>query len=139
QLLYLLHFFDVEPELFGRYARTHDALAQKLYGEPLPQPIERRPGKLRIGYLSGDFRNHVMGKMMLEVLRRHDGARFEILGYATTGARDDWTPRFEEVFARFTSLGALTDAAAARRIVDDDLDVLVDLSTHTKGARPGIL
>ena len=72
QLLYLLHFFDVEPELFGRYARTHDALAQKLYGEPLPRPAARRPGKLRIGYLSGDFRNHVMGKMMLEALRRHD-------------------------------------------------------------------
>jgi len=139
QLLYLLHFFDVEPELFGRYARTHDALAQKLYGEPLPRRIERRPGKLRVGYLSGDFRNHVMGKMMLEALRRHDATRFEILGYATTSAFDDWTPRFEATFARFVSLGALTDVAAARRIADDDLDVLVDLSTHTKGARPGIL
>jgi predicted O-linked N-acetylglucosamine transferase (SPINDLY family) len=139
QLLYLLHFFDVEPDLIGRYARTHDALSQKLYGNPSSPRAERRPGRLRIGYLSGDFRNHVMGKMMLEALRFHDAARFEVLGYATTDARDDWTSRFEQTFERFESLGALTDAAAARRIADDDLDILVDLSTHTKGARPGIL
>lgn len=139
QLLYLLHFFDVEPELFGRYARTHDALARKLYGEPWPRRTERQPGKLRIGYLSGDFRNHVMGKMMLEAVRHHDHARFDVIGYATTHARDEWTPRFESAFTRFQSLAALTDVVAAHRIADDDLDVLVDLSTHTRGARPAIL
>ncbi|HEX6795811.1 MAG TPA: tetratricopeptide repeat protein [Casimicrobiaceae bacterium] len=139
QLLYLLHFFDVEPDVFGRYARTHDALSRKLYGEPLPRRAVRTPGTIRIGYLSGDLRNHVMGKMMLEALRHHDRVRFDVIGYATSDARDDWTPRFEQAFARLTTLGGLTDAAAAQRIADDDLDVLVDLSTHTKGARPGIL
>ena len=139
QLLYLLHFFDIEPELLARYARTHDELARTLYGEPLPRRAKRRPGRLRVGYLSGDFRNHVMGKMMLEVLERHDRERFEIFAYATTDARDDWTPRFVSAVSSFESLGALTDADAASRIANDDLDVLVDLSTHTKGARPGIL
>ena len=139
QLLYLLHFFDVEPDVFGRYARTHDALARKLYGEPWPRRAPRASGRIRVGYLSGDLRNHVMGKMILEALRHHDRARFDVIGYATSDARDDWTPRFEQAFARLTTLGGLTDAAAARRIADDDVDVLVDLSTHTKGARPGIL
>ena len=139
QLLYLLHFFDVEPELLVRYARTHDALARKIYGEPWPRRVERRPGKVRIGYLSGDFRNHVMGKMMLEALARHDRARFDIAGYATSDVRDEWTERFESAFSRFAPLGDLSDAEAARRIAADDLDILVDLSTHTKGARPGIL
>lgn len=139
QLLYLLHFFDVEPELIGRYARTHDALAARLYGEPWPRRTDRRPGKLRIGYLSGDFRNHVMGKMMWEALRRHNRTRFDIIGYATTDDHDEWTARFESACSAFQSLGALSDHAAARRIADDDLDVLVDLSTHTKHARPGIL
>jgi len=37
QLLYLLHFFDVEPALIGRYARTHDALARRMHGEPRPK------------------------------------------------------------------------------------------------------
>jgi len=138
QLLYLLHFFDVEPELIARHARTHDALSRRLYGEPMPRRAQRAPGKLRIGYISGDFRDHVMGKMMWEVLHRHDAARFDVFAYATTHARDDWTSRFEAA-VRFTSVEALDDEGAARRIAEDDLDVLVDLSTHTKGARPGIL
>ena len=45
----------------------------------------------------------------------------------------------ESIFSRLTALGALTDRDAAQRIAADDLDVLVDLSTHTKGARPPIL
>jgi protein O-GlcNAc transferase len=139
QLLYLLHFFDVEPELIARYARTHDALSRKIYGEPRPHTAERRPGKLRIGYLSGDFRNHVMGKMMWEALGRHDQGRFDVIGYATTGAHDEWTARFESGLSTFLSLVPLSDEDAARRIAADDLDILVDLSTHTKHARPGIL
>lgn len=139
QLLYLLHFFDVEPELIGRHARTHDAMARRLYGEPRPRRTPRQPGKLRIGYLSGDFRNHVMGKMMWEALRHHDRDRFAVYGYATGDARDEWTDRYASLFDRLAPLDALTDADAARRIAGDDLDVLIDLSTHTKGARPGIL
>ena len=138
QLLYLLHFFDVEPELIGRHARTHDALSRRVYGEPWPRRMDRAPGKLRIGYLSGDFRNHVMGKMMWEAIHRHDRARFDVFAYSTAEMHDEWTARFESA-ATMERLGGLTDAFAARRIASDDLDVLVDLSTHTKGARPGIL
>jgi predicted O-linked N-acetylglucosamine transferase (SPINDLY family) len=138
-IVYLLHFFDVEPELIGRVGRTHDAVARKIYGEPRASQ-HRRSGKLRIGYLSGDFRNHVMGKMMWEALRHHDRQRFDVFGYATGDApRDGWTQRYETLFGRLEQLDALTDREAADRIAADDVDVLVDLSTHTKGARPGVL
>jgi predicted O-linked N-acetylglucosamine transferase (SPINDLY family) len=139
QLLYLLHFFDVEPALIGRYARTHDALARRMHGEPRPKRAPRRPGKPRIGYLSGDFRNHVMGKMMWHALRHHDRDAFEVFGYTTTNVLDEWTARYEAIFDRLTSIAARSDADAADRIAEDDLDVLVDLSTHTKGSRPGVL
>ena len=138
QILYLLHFFDVEPQLIGRHARTHNALARRLYGEPWQRREPRRPGRVRIGYLSGDFRNHVMGKMMWEALRYHDRERFDVFAYATTAARDAWTERYASLCPMQTVDG-IGDAAAAARIAEDDLDVLVDLSTHTKGARPGIL
>jgi predicted O-linked N-acetylglucosamine transferase (SPINDLY family) len=139
QLLYLLHFFDVEPALIGRYARMHDTLVRKAHGEPRPPHAPRRPGKPRIGYLSGDFRNHVMGKMMWQALRHHDRDAFEVFGYTTTDVRDEWTKRYESIFDSFTSIAARSDASAADRIAADDLDVLVDLSTHTKGSRPGVL
>ncbi|MEO8538042.1 MAG: hypothetical protein ABI533_10970, partial [Betaproteobacteria bacterium] len=139
QILYLLHFFDTDDELLERLGHTHDVLAIDVYGEPMPHHDGRVSGPLRIGYLSGDFRDHVMGRMMWEVLRRHDRARFRVFGYATSGARDEWTARYESVLERLERLDALADGEAAARISEDDLDLLVDLSTHTKGARPGIL
>jgi predicted O-linked N-acetylglucosamine transferase (SPINDLY family) len=117
----------------------HDRVSRDVYGEPPPRSAPRRPGKLRIGYLSGDFRNHVMGKMMWQALRHHDGERFETFGYSATDARDAWTERIAASFTHFESLGALSDRDAVHRIAGADLDVLVDLSTHTKGARPAIL
>jgi predicted O-linked N-acetylglucosamine transferase (SPINDLY family) len=100
--------------------------------------VVRRPGRPRIGYVSGDFRDHVMGRMIWEALRHHDHARFEIFGYAADRRRDAWTTRIIGALDHFDDVSALGDIAAARRIAADDLDLLVDLSTHTKGARPGI-
>src|SRR4029079_11573034 len=126
-------------ELVGRIGRTHDALSRRVYGEPRPRDVQRRPGKLRLGYLAGDFRDHVMGKMMWEALRHHDRERFDVLGYSTSELRDAWTQRYESVFARLDDVATHGARDAAARIAADDLDILVDLSTHTKGARPGIL
>jgi predicted O-linked N-acetylglucosamine transferase (SPINDLY family) len=105
----------------------------------MARPATRRPGPLRIGYLSADLRNHVMGKMMWQAIAHHDHARLESYFYANSNERDEWTQRFESAGKRFAVIAGLDDARAAALIADDDLDILVDLSTHTRGARPGIL
>ena len=110
------------------------------YGTPLPRPAARRPGPLRIGYLSADLRNHVMGKMMWQAIAHHDRARFELYFYAISDERDEWTRAVRGVAdALRRDRPTLDERAAAQRIAADDLDILVDLSTHTRGARPGIL
>ena len=139
QLLYLLLYFDVEPDMLHRFAVTYDETATRVYGAPLPAPAKRRPGRVRIGYLSGDFRNHVMGKMMWQAIQHHDRDRFEIRCYALSAQRDAWTEKFASFADHFESVAHLDESAAALRIAEDDLDLLVDLSTHTKGAKPGIL
>lgn len=139
QLLFLMLYFDVEPETHFAFYRAYDAVASQVYGLPLAPSAVRRPGRLRIGYLSGDLRNHVMGKMMWEAVRRHDRDRFEVRFYATVADSDEWTERFRAQGDAFLAIAELTDRQAALRIAADDLDILVDLSTHTKGARPGIL
>lgn len=138
-LLYLLLFFDVEPSLMLRLSQAYDALAPRVYGPRLELPATRKPGRTRIGYLSGDLRNHVMGKMMWQAIEHHDRERFELFFYSTSSQRDEWTAKFESVASRFDFVSLLDDASAAARIAADDLDLLVDLSTHTKGSRPGIL
>ncbi len=139
QLLYLLLFFDVAPEQMLSLARTYDAAARHVYGEPMPRPAVREPGRWRVGYLSADLRNHVMGKMMWQAIRHHDRSRFEIGFYSLSEESDEWTERFRGAGDRFTPLAGLSEGDAAKRIAADDLDLLVDLSTHTKGAKPGIL
>jgi len=138
ELLPVLLYVDVEPELIRRFERTYDDAARRVHGPPLVLPAQRRPGKLRIGYVSADLRNHVMGKMMYQAIEHHDRARFELHFYSLSDQRDAWTERFEALADGFTALASVSDRAAAETIARDDIDVLVDLSTHTKGARPGI-
>lgn len=138
-LLYLLLFFDIEQSVGERLAQAYDSAVRRVYGEPFARPGVRRAGPVRIGYLSGDLRNHVMGKMMWQAVQHHDRERFDLFFYASARERDEWTQRFEGVATRFVPLAALDDLAAAREIERDDLDLLVDLSTHTHGSRPGIL
>ena len=138
ELLYLLLYFDVEPALWYRFSRTYDTVTRRVYGDP-PPGRPRRPGKVRVGYLSADLRNHVMGKMIWQAVRHHDRARFQLFFYALSDERDDWTREFEALGDHFEVVAGLSERAAAERIADADLDLLIDLSTHTKGARPGIL
>ncbi len=139
QLLFLLLYFDIEPEAQLGLYRAYDAVAQRVYGRPLPAPASRRDGRTRIGYLSGDLRNQVMGKMMWSAIQYHDRDRYEIYFYSLTSDDDEWTERYRRFGDHFEALGDLPDREAARRVAASDLDLLVDLSTHTKGAKPGIL
>ena len=139
QLLYLLLYFDVEPEMVHRFEQTYDRVATHVYGAPLPRRDERKPGKVRIGYLSADLRNHVMGKMIWQAIRHHDRERFELHFYSLSPVRDEWTERFMSMADSFTRLDEQDDRMAVDTIAAADLDLLVDLNTHTKGARPAIL
>jgi len=139
ELLYLLLFFDVEPELYDRVAQTYGQTAQRVYGPAREPVVPRRAGRVRVGYLSADLRNHVMGKMVWPAISRHDRARFDVRFYSLSRERDAWTERFETVGDAFTVVAGMTERAAAAAIAADDLDILVDLSTHTRGARPGIV
>ncbi|MBL8519617.1 MAG: tetratricopeptide repeat protein [Betaproteobacteria bacterium] len=139
-VLGLLQYFDVAPAaLRALYQRHADAVAA--WYRPLPAPAQRGGGaRLRLGYVSGDFRNHVMGRLMEAVLTRHDAAAFDVhlFSIAPAAQEDDATARLRGHATAFTRLDALTDEAAAHVIAAQDIDVLVDLGGHTMSARPGI-
>ncbi len=139
ELLHLLLFFDVERELQFSLYQAYDTVAARVYGTPLPLPEARRPGRIRIGYLSADLRNHVMGKMMWAALEHHDRARFELFFYSLSTTSDAWTERFRALADHFEVIAEHSEREAALRIAQDELDILVDLATNTFGAKPGIL
>jgi protein O-GlcNAc transferase len=137
-----LQYFDVARADLKRLYDTYDRLMRSRVAghEPLAAK-SRRPGRVRIGYLSADFRQHVMGRLMHAVIGAHDRDRFEIHLYslASPSAADSTTVQFRALADRFADLPPRRDLDAARAIAQDDCDVLVDLTGHTMFSRPEIL
>jgi predicted O-linked N-acetylglucosamine transferase (SPINDLY family) len=139
ELLYVALFFDIaEGEMLALY-RRYDAASRALHPQfPLLPP--RVPGgRIRLGYLSGDFRDHVMGRMALEILSRHDRNAFEVFGFSLSLEEDAATARIRSHCDHYQVVAGLSERAAADAIRRCNIDILVDLSTHTKGSQPGIL
>lgn len=104
---------------------------------PAPQPLPGR--RLRIGYLSSDFRAHAVSFLALEAIAAHDRTRCEVFLYAHgVPVADAWRERARAAADRFVELEA-DDGAAAQRIAADRVDVLADLNGYTAQARTGIL
>jgi predicted O-linked N-acetylglucosamine transferase (SPINDLY family) len=94
---------------------------------------------LRIGYISADFRNHPVAHLITDVMAAHDRGQFEVFLYSYGPLTDDQEQRaFEQLADHFTVLNHMDDDEAAKRIRDDDIAVLIDLTGYTIHARPGI-
>jgi predicted O-linked N-acetylglucosamine transferase (SPINDLY family) len=96
--------------------------------------------RIRIGYLSSDLSMHAVSLLTVELFEQHDRSRFEV--HAFCWSREDGTPFRQRVIRAFDHLhriGGLDDAAAARLIRDNEIDILVDLQGLTAGARPDIV
>lgn len=110
---------------------------EALVTKPWPYDGKR---KLRVAYLSSDFRDHATSLLALGMVRHHDHDQFEFIGYCTSyddgsALRRDMLNRFD----RARSIARLTDRQAADLIVKDKIDVLVDLNGLTEGTRHGVL
>ena len=139
QLLFLLLHVDVDRATLRHWYERYDEAASRHYGPRLQLPAARQPGPVRIGYLSGDFRDHVMGRMIFEWVSRHDRSRYAVTLYSLSATQDAWTDRFRALAVSWVDLAGSSLDEASRRIADDAIDVLIDCSGHTGGARPGIL
>jgi predicted O-linked N-acetylglucosamine transferase (SPINDLY family) len=100
----------------------------------------RNHSKIRVGYLSADFRAHVMASHMVELFEKHDRGKFEVFGYSI-GPNDGSSirQRIEHAFDRFVDCLAMSPEAVAEKIAQDEMDILVDLQGHTLFSRPEIL
>jgi protein O-GlcNAc transferase len=112
-----------------RYAHDHpDGRDHTERGEP-----NRR---LKIGYVSPDFREHCQSLFTIPLLSRHDHAAFEIFCYASIKRPDDRTRRIAGYADVWRNVRALNDEALSRLIREDRIDILVDLTMHMAGGRP---
>ena len=135
--------FGLPPDEFLMWTR---AWAERHAGAPGKQltaygePCDTSARRMRIGYLSADFKGHATATLITELLEAHDRERFESFGYnigSLDQSPDGW--RLIASLEHFEDLTLLDDAAAAARIARDGLDILVDLKGYTRESRPRIL
>ncbi len=91
--------------------------------------------RIRIGYVSSDFRKHAVAHFIEPVLRNHNRNKFEIFCYSNSLTEDDVTRRIQDYAGTWCNIARLSDDAAARQIRDDKIDILIDLNGHTGGNR----
>jgi predicted O-linked N-acetylglucosamine transferase (SPINDLY family) len=91
--------------------------------------------RLRVGYVSADFRRHSASTAFLAVLERHDPAVVEVVCYSNNLYEDDVTERFKACASIWRCVGAMSDDELAAQVRADEIDVLVDLSGHSRGNR----
>ncbi len=137
-LLYSLAF-DPRQNAQTIYAESREW--DERHGEPLrafAKPHENFPEperRLRIGYVSPDFRHHVVGHCILPLMREHDHERFEIFCYADVLRPDAITEEIRSLADQWRSISGVPDEKAAELIRRDSIDILVDLTLHMERNR----
>jgi predicted O-linked N-acetylglucosamine transferase (SPINDLY family) len=155
--LYTLHISGKSKQV-GETPRTHllwcddeavnvnvlSLFAERQFPTRTPLILKAWPNgdkrKIRIGYLSSDYRDHATSLLALGLMRHHNKDRFEFYTYCTS--YDDGSAIRREMLNRCKkaySFSNSTAARAAKQIIDDKIDILVDLNGLTEGTRHDIL
>jgi protein O-GlcNAc transferase len=92
--------------------------------------------RLKIGYVSPDFRDHCQSLFTIPLLSQHDHAAFEIFCYASIKRPDEHTRRIAAYADVWRDVRTLNDEALCRLIRADRIDILIDLTMHMAGGRP---
>ena len=137
-LLVILHYATEDGDaLFAEHRGW--AERQSDHVAPLPQraPLAHGGARLRVGYVSPDFRQHSAAYFVEPLMAAHDRNAFEIHCYSGVMREDDFTARCRALADGWTSTIGLSDEALAARIAADGIDILVDLCGHFGGHRLG--
>ena len=136
-LLGLHHLPDCQPEtVFAEHCRWSEIHAQGLAKLAVPHGnIRDAERRLRIGYVSPDFREHSVAYFIEALLSCHDGDRVEILCYADMTHEDQVTARMRGYAVQWRKTTGIGDDEMAELIRRDGIDILVDLAGHTAGNR----
>jgi protein O-GlcNAc transferase len=109
-----------------------------------PPPLWRgdiwRNDRIKLAYVSADFRSHPVAHLIAEVFELHDRSRFEVIGVSLgTDDRSDMRARLVKAFDRFYDVRNMPDRDVAVMLNEYRTDIVVDLTGYTMGCRPEIL
>jgi predicted O-linked N-acetylglucosamine transferase (SPINDLY family) len=137
-LLYATHFLgDYDgSRILADHRAWASAFAEPLTRAASPRDNDRSPDrKLRIGYVSPDLQDHVVGRFLLPLLDAHDRAQFEVHCFTNVTRGDHVTDRLRARAEHWHVTAGRSDADVASLVRQHRIDILVDLSLHSAGNR----
>ncbi|NWJ41154.1 MAG: tetratricopeptide repeat protein [Geothrix sp.] len=136
-----LYCFSYHPDLSGEdifkeFVRWGDRFPD---ASPDFSDHDRNPERrLRIGYVSPDFRSHSSRFYFWPLFSNHDRASFELFAYSNVEHEARWTRCFREQFEHWRDIRGVDDEEVARLVREDRIDILVDLCGHMEDERLGV-
>ena len=130
---------------FGILSLTDDQNQHRLvsenYSKYLFKYLAKRPKinwtnnkKIKIGYFSGDFRNHPTLHLILDIIKKHDNSKFQIFGFYHGPKEDEYTREIKKYFYQFFNVSDLTSENIANLSRENNIDIAIDLSGYIKHA-----
>jgi predicted O-linked N-acetylglucosamine transferase (SPINDLY family) len=136
---YLMLVSHDDPALHLQAAKNFVAGRILVWPQPLWTGERYRHERIKVAYLSADFREHPIALLIAELLELHDRNRFEI--HAVSFGRDDGSPmraRIAKGCEHFHDVQGASDEAIAQKMRELEIDIAVDLMGFTKYCRPEI-
>ena len=132
----------MESEKLRKMAQNWESTIVKsgiynIHNDRIKESTSKR--KIKIGYFSGDFNSHPVGRFLYPLVREHNYGQFEIYLLNTGSNYDDMTDRFKELPIQWVELCNLSSLEGACKIRDIKLDILVELSGYTDQSRIDML
>lgn len=132
---YWAPFLDIDYDLERQiWATIEETLSKRVHAQSGNRPIRARERpKLRIGYVSPNFGDHPIGHVTKSLYRAHDRDRFQIHVYSQFSRPNDhseYKRYIRESCDRYTDISGMDIATAQARIMDDEIDILVDLNGY---------
>lgn len=136
-LLYVLNLLPgADP---AKVAQEHRRVASGLFGNiPLSTTWPEPGDKIRISYVSGDFRAHAVNYFFEPLLEHQDTGRFETYCYSDVARPDKVSERLRGLAQHWRDIAGLPDEAVAEQVRTDAIDILVDLAGYTEHGRLGV-
>ena len=137
-LLHVIHYHpDYDPQrIWQEHVRWNEQHARPLAPAVLHHSNDPSPDRrLRIGYVSPDLHEHPVGRFVLPLLSKHDHEQFEVFCYSDVPRGDAMTDRIRQHADVWRDMHNQRDEQLIRQIRDDQIDVLVDLTSHTADNR----
>ena len=135
-LLFLNASMNFDKDQYRKDAQVYANMVAEKIGVPFSNWYDRKSrNKLRVGFVCGDFREHPVGFFLEGLLHQLQSSNIELFAYPSNDPNKEYFEKFRYLFSSWKPIINIKDRDCAQMIYNDGIDILIDLSGHTRGNR----